>query len=200
MIGFGGDAERCDPADLARMQASLDETLPGYQVLDDGAPLASRRVLARDVGDPPPGLVRAPSRRDAPAQGNVILAGSDLAYGLAAGLHRRGDRVRPACGRLGARARLVRGAVAAQIVRQPVAGGLIVDTRMGRCFTFSGSSAGGSCATASVSQSVCACDIRDYPEGPPRKERQQRPDDDDHHVPGLPLGDLTSKKGESADL
>ena len=33
MIGFGPDAEQCDAADLAGVQAGLDELVLGYDVL-----------------------------------------------------------------------------------------------------------------------------------------------------------------------
>ena len=84
MIGFGGDAERCDPADLAGMQASLDETLPGYEVLD----ATSHDWLADEFSRGTWAIHRpgwyehhhAAMRRP---EGNVILAGSDLANGWA---------------------------------------------------------------------------------------------------------------------
>jgi monoamine oxidase len=84
MIGFGGDAERCDPADLAGMQASLDSTLPGYEVLDATA----HDWLADEFSQGTWAIHRpgwyehhhAAMRRP---EGNVILAGSDLANGWA---------------------------------------------------------------------------------------------------------------------
>jgi monoamine oxidase len=84
MIGFGGDAERCDPADLAGMQASLDETLPGYEVLNATA----HDWLADEFSNGTWAIHRpgwyehhhAAMRRP---EGNVILAGSDLANGWA---------------------------------------------------------------------------------------------------------------------
>jgi monoamine oxidase len=84
MIGFGGDAERCDPADLAAMQTSLDQMLPGYEVLD---------ATAHDwVGDEfslgtwaihRPGWYEHHHAAMRRPEGNVILAGSDLANGWA---------------------------------------------------------------------------------------------------------------------
>jgi monoamine oxidase len=84
MIGFGGDAERCDPADLAGMQASLDDTLPGYKVLD----AAAHDWLADEFSHGTWAIHRpgwyehhhAAMRRP---EGNVMLAGSDLANGWA---------------------------------------------------------------------------------------------------------------------
>jgi pseudooxynicotine oxidase len=84
MIGFGGDAERCDPADLAGMQASLDETLPGYEVLsatthDWLADEFSRGTWAIHR----PGWYEHHHAAMRRPEGNVILAGSDLANGWA---------------------------------------------------------------------------------------------------------------------
>ena len=70
MIGFGIDAERCDATDLAAVQRQLDEILPGYEVLDATAHDWLADEFSRGhLGDPPPGLVRAPPRRDAAARG-----------------------------------------------------------------------------------------------------------------------------------
>ena len=84
MIGFGGDAERCDPADLAGMQASLDETLPGYEVLDATAHDWLADEFSRGTwAIHRPGWYthhHAAMRRP---EGKVILAGSDLANGWA---------------------------------------------------------------------------------------------------------------------
>jgi monoamine oxidase len=84
MIGFGGDAERCDPADLTEMQASLDQILPGYEVLD----ATSHDWLADEFSGGTWAIHRpgwyehhhAAMRRP---EGNLILAGSDLANGWA---------------------------------------------------------------------------------------------------------------------
>jgi monoamine oxidase len=84
MIGFGADAERCDPYDLGGMQASLDETLPGYEVLD----VTAHDWLADEYSRGTWAIHRpgwyehhhAAMRRP---EGNVILAGSDLANGWA---------------------------------------------------------------------------------------------------------------------
>ena len=84
MIGFGFDAERCDATDLAGVQASLDETLPGYEILD----VAAHDWLADEFSRGTWAIHRpgwyehyhAAMRRP---EGNVILAGSDLANGWA---------------------------------------------------------------------------------------------------------------------
>ncbi|HEY3726079.1 MAG TPA: NAD(P)/FAD-dependent oxidoreductase [Solirubrobacteraceae bacterium] len=84
LIGFGPDAERCDPSDLAGLQGQLDEILPGYELL---------AATAHDwLGDEfsrgtwaihRPGWYEhhhAAMRAD---NGRVVLAGSDLADGWA---------------------------------------------------------------------------------------------------------------------
>ena len=84
LIGFGYDAERCDTADIGAIQASLDETLPGYEVLD----ATSHDWLADEFSRGTWAIHRpgwyehhhAAMRRP---EGNVILAGSDLANGWA---------------------------------------------------------------------------------------------------------------------
>ena len=84
MIGFGGDAERCDPADLAAMQASLDEILSGYEVLDvmshdwfaDEFSLGTWAIHRPGWYERHHAAMRRP-------EGNVVLAGSDLANGWA---------------------------------------------------------------------------------------------------------------------
>ena len=84
MIGFGFDAERCDAADTAGMQASLDETLPGYEVLaatahDWLADEFSRGTWAIHR----PGWYEHHHAAMRRPEGSVILAGSDLANGWA---------------------------------------------------------------------------------------------------------------------
>ena len=84
MIGFGGDAERCDPADLAGMQASLDETLPGYEVLDATAHDWLADEFSRGTwAIHRPGWYEHHHAAMRRPEGNVILAGSDLANGWA---------------------------------------------------------------------------------------------------------------------
>jgi monoamine oxidase len=84
MIGFGGDAELCDPADLAAMQASLDQILPGYEVLDATAHdwLADEFSLGTWAIHRPGWYEHHHAAMRRP-EGNVILAGSDLANGWA---------------------------------------------------------------------------------------------------------------------
>ena len=84
MIGFGGDAESCDPADLAGMQASLDETLPGYEVLDATAHDWLADEFSRGTwAIHRPGWYEHHHAAMRRPEGNVILAGSDLANGWA---------------------------------------------------------------------------------------------------------------------
>jgi monoamine oxidase len=84
MIGFGGDADRCDPADLAAMQASLDETLPGYEVLDATAHDWLADEFSRGTwAIHRPGWYEHHHAAMRRPEGNVILAGSDLANGWA---------------------------------------------------------------------------------------------------------------------
>ena len=84
MIGFGPDAERCDPADLAGMQASLDETIPGYQVLEATAHDWLADEYSRGTwAIHRPGWYEHHHAAMRRPEGNVILAGSDLANGWA---------------------------------------------------------------------------------------------------------------------
>jgi monoamine oxidase len=84
MIGFGGDAERCDPADLAGMQVSLDETLPGYEVLDATAHDWLADEFSRGTwAIHRPGWYERHHAAMRRPEGNVMLAGSDLANGWA---------------------------------------------------------------------------------------------------------------------
>jgi monoamine oxidase len=84
MIGFGGDAERCDPTDLGAMQASRDQILPGYEILDatahdwfaDEFSLGTWAIHRPGWYEHHHAAMRRP-------EGNVILAGSDLADGWA---------------------------------------------------------------------------------------------------------------------
>jgi len=84
LIGFGYDAERCDAADLGAVQASLDTTLPGYEVLD----ATSHDGLADEFSRGTwcihrPGWYEHHHAAMRRPEGNVILAGSDLANGWA---------------------------------------------------------------------------------------------------------------------
>ena len=84
MIGFGYDAECCDPADLVAMQASLDEILPGYEVLDVTAHdwLADEFSLGTWAIHRPGWYEHHHAAMRRP-EGKLILAGSDLANGWA---------------------------------------------------------------------------------------------------------------------
>jgi pseudooxynicotine oxidase len=84
LIGFGYDAELLDAADLPAVQASLDSTLPGYKVLDATshdwfADEYSRGTWAIHR----PGWYEHHHAAMRRPEGNVILAGSDLANGWA---------------------------------------------------------------------------------------------------------------------
>jgi len=84
MIGFGGDAERCDPADRAGMQASLDAILPGYEILDATAHDWLADEFSRGTwAIHRPGWYEHHHAAMRRPEGNVILAGSDLANGWA---------------------------------------------------------------------------------------------------------------------
>ena len=84
MIGFGADAEQCDADDLAGVQASLDQLLPGYEVL---------AVTAHDWLDDEfsrgtwaihrPGWYEHHHAAMRRPEGNLLLACSDLANGWA---------------------------------------------------------------------------------------------------------------------
>lgn len=84
MIGFGADAERCDPTDLVAMQASLDQILPGYEILDATAHdwLADEFSLGTWAIHRPGWYEHHQAAMRRP-EGNLILAGSDLANGWA---------------------------------------------------------------------------------------------------------------------
>ena len=84
MIGFGGDAEACDPADRAAMQASLDSILPGYEVLDATAHDWFADEFSRGTwAIHRPGWYEHHHEAMRRPEGNLILAGSDIANGWA---------------------------------------------------------------------------------------------------------------------
>jgi monoamine oxidase len=84
MIGFGGDAEACDPADRAAMQASLDGILPGYEVLDATAHDWFADEFSRGTwAIHRPGWYEHHHEAMRRPEGNLILAGSDIANGWA---------------------------------------------------------------------------------------------------------------------
>jgi hypothetical protein len=81
-IGFGIDAERCDPDDTAALQRDLDEILPGYELLD----ATWRDWLADEYARGtwaihPPGWYTRHHAEMRCHEGRILLAGSDLANG-----------------------------------------------------------------------------------------------------------------------
>jgi monoamine oxidase len=84
MIGFGPDAERCDPGDRTSLQASLDQTLPGYELIDATAHNWLADEFSRGTwAIHRPGWYEHHHAAMRRPEGNVILAGSDLANGWA---------------------------------------------------------------------------------------------------------------------
>jgi pseudooxynicotine dehydrogenase len=84
MIGFGPDSEACDPGDRAGMQASLDETLPGYELLGATAHNWVADEFSRGTwAIHRPGWYEHHHAAMRRPEGNLILAGSDLANGWA---------------------------------------------------------------------------------------------------------------------
>jgi len=82
MIGFGYDAELCDATDLPAVQASLDEILPGYEVLDATAHDWFADEFSRGTwAIHRPGWYEHHHEAMRRPEGNVILAGSDIANG-----------------------------------------------------------------------------------------------------------------------
>jgi pseudooxynicotine oxidase len=84
LIGFGPDAERCDPADLPEVQRQLDAILPGYEVLDATAHdwLADEFTRGTWAIHRPGWYEHYHGAMQQP-DGRVLLAGSDLANGWA---------------------------------------------------------------------------------------------------------------------
>ena len=84
MIGFGLDAEDCDPADRAAMQANLDQTIPGYELLEATAHDWLADEFSRGTwAIHRPGWYEYHHAAMRRPEGNLILAGSDLANGWA---------------------------------------------------------------------------------------------------------------------
>jgi monoamine oxidase len=83
-IGFGIDAERCDPNDLAAVQRSLDEILPGYELVAATAHdwLADEYARGTWAIHRPCWYTQHHAEMRRP-EGHVLLAGSDLANGWA---------------------------------------------------------------------------------------------------------------------
>jgi len=84
LIGFGPDSERCDPSSLSAVQRALDEILPGYQALAATA----HDWLADEFSQGTwaihrPGWYEHHHAAMQRPEGQVLLAGSDLANGWA---------------------------------------------------------------------------------------------------------------------
>jgi monoamine oxidase len=82
LIGFGPDAERCDPGDLSAVQTQLDAILPGYEVLDATAHDWLADEMSRGTwAIHRPGWYEHHHAAMQRAEGRVVLAGSDIANG-----------------------------------------------------------------------------------------------------------------------
>jgi pseudooxynicotine dehydrogenase len=82
LIGFGADADACDPADLPAVQRALDEILPGYEAVDATAHDWLADEFSRGTwAIHRPGWYTAYHREMQAPEGLVFLAGSDLANG-----------------------------------------------------------------------------------------------------------------------
>ena len=82
MIGFGHDARGGNLDDLAMTQTSLDETIPGYEVLDATAHDWLADEFSRGTwAIHRPGWYEHHHATMRRPEGNLILAGSDLANG-----------------------------------------------------------------------------------------------------------------------
>lgn len=81
-IGFGVDAQRCDPTDTAALQRSLDEILPGYELVAATAHdwLSDEYSRGTWAIHRPGWYTRHHAEMRRP-EGSVLLAGSDLANG-----------------------------------------------------------------------------------------------------------------------
>jgi pseudooxynicotine oxidase len=82
MVGFGPDAERCDPADLAGVQRDLDAIIPGYEAVA----ATSHNWLADEFAQGTwaihrPGWYEHHHAAMQRPEGRLRLAGSDLADG-----------------------------------------------------------------------------------------------------------------------
>src|ERR1019366_5913628 len=84
MIGFGGDAQRCNATDRPELQRQLDAILPGYEVLGATAHdwLADEFSRGTWAIHRPGWYEHHHAAMQAP-EGRVMLAGSDLADGWA---------------------------------------------------------------------------------------------------------------------
>jgi monoamine oxidase len=81
-IGFGIDAERCDPNDTVALQRDLDEILPGYELVAATAHdwLADEYARGTWAIHRPGWYMRHHAEMRRP-EGRILLAGSDLANG-----------------------------------------------------------------------------------------------------------------------
>jgi pseudooxynicotine oxidase len=81
-IGFGIDAERCDPDDAAAVQRALDEILPGYELVTATAHdwLADEYARGTWAIHRPGWYTRHHAEMRRP-EGRILLSGSDLANG-----------------------------------------------------------------------------------------------------------------------
>jgi monoamine oxidase len=82
MVGFGPDAERCDPADLAGVQRDLEAIIPGYEAVA----ATSHNWLADEFAQGTwaihrPGWYEHHHAAMQRPEGRLRLAGSDLADG-----------------------------------------------------------------------------------------------------------------------
>ncbi|HUA49004.1 MAG TPA: NAD(P)/FAD-dependent oxidoreductase [Solirubrobacteraceae bacterium] len=84
LIGFGIDAERCDPTDLAGVQRQLEAILPGYEALGATAHDWQADELSRGTwAIHKPGWYEHHHAAMQRAEGRIVLAGSDIANGWA---------------------------------------------------------------------------------------------------------------------
>ena len=82
MIGFGIDAERCEPGDLPAVQDQLDEILPGYEVIDATAHDWLSDEFSRGTwAIHRPGWYEHHHAAMQRPEGAVVFAGSDIANG-----------------------------------------------------------------------------------------------------------------------
>jgi monoamine oxidase len=83
-IGFGANAEHCDPSDAAGLQHALDEILPGYELIAATAHDWFADEYARGTwAIHRPGWYTRHHEEMRGPEGRVLLAGSDLANGWA---------------------------------------------------------------------------------------------------------------------
>jgi monoamine oxidase len=84
LIGFGPDARGCDPSDVSWVQRSLDDLLPGYQVLEATAHDWVTDEFSRGTwAIHRPGWYEHHHAAMQTPEGRVLFAGSDIANGWA---------------------------------------------------------------------------------------------------------------------